>query len=325
MDNPTVSVIIPIYNVEPYLRRCVDSVLVQTLSELEIILVDDGSPDGCPSICDEYAGRDSRIKVLHKINGGLSSARNAGLDAATGDFIAFVDSDDYIAPEMVKKLLNALQEEEEEADISICGIQRVNEFYAPIGKTDTYCFQLLTGMQALDKLFTNDYVYFTVACNKLFKRFLFSSYRFPVGKLFEDGYAAFRYYFASKTVVCLPNCFYFYLTRSNSITTSSISLKNLDGLDAEVDSINFLKEKGVFELLAKAQIKYVGAIIFNLKRYNLKKSDVQIKFREIHRDFSRLFTGIIKNPLLSKKEKLLLTIFRISPKLCKWIIKVKNL
>lgn len=323
MDNPKVSVIVPIYNVEPYLRRCVDSVLAQTLSELEIILVNDGSSDGCPSICDEYAGRDSRIKVIHKINGGLSSARNAGLDAATGDFIAFVDSDDYIAPEMVENLMNALQEAT--ADISICGIQRVDEFYSPTGKTDTYGFQLLTGMQALDKLYTNDYVYFTVACNKLFKRFLFSSYRFPVGKLFEDGYAAFRYYFVSKTVVCLPDCLYFYLARSNSITTTSISLKNLDGLDAEADSINFLAEKGLFELLAKAQTKYAAAIILNLKRFDLKKSDVQKRFREIHHDFSRLFPGIIKNPMFSKKEKLLITLFRISPNLCKWIIGVKKL
>lgn len=113
-----VSVIVPIYNVEPYLKRAVDSIIDQTYSRLEIILVDDGSPDSCGKICDDYAKKDNRIKVIHKANGGLSDARNAGLDIATGDYIAFVDSDDYIAEDFVKTLLAEL--EKHDADVSMC-------------------------------------------------------------------------------------------------------------------------------------------------------------------------------------------------------------
>ena len=106
-----ISVIIPIYNVEAYLDECIASVIAQTYSNLEIILVDDGSPDNCPQMCDEWAAKDSRIRVIHKENGGLSDARNAGIDIATGEYIAFVDSDDWIVPEMYEKMLAALKTE----------------------------------------------------------------------------------------------------------------------------------------------------------------------------------------------------------------------
>ena len=103
---PKVSIVVPIYNVEKYLEQCIDSIINQTLKEIEIILVDDGSPDNCPQICDDYVKKDSRIKVVHKTNGGLSSARNAGIEIATGDYIGFVDSDDYIELDMYEKMYN---------------------------------------------------------------------------------------------------------------------------------------------------------------------------------------------------------------------------
>lgn len=318
-----ISVIVPVYNVKPYLRSCVDSILAQTLPGIEIILVDDGSTDSSGSICDEYARNNKGVQVIHKDNGGLGSARNAGLDAVRGEYIAFVDSDDCIAPEMYQRLLCALHESK--ADLSICGYQKVVEGHEGGGLANTYASETMTGMQALEKLFTNDYVYFTIACNKLFKRSVFDSFRFPQGRLFEDGYAAFRYYYAAQTVVCLSECFYFYLLRSGSITTSPLSIKNLDGLDAEVDSIDFLKEKGCFDLVAKAQTKYAGAVITNLKRYNLKEKNIRLRFGKVKKDFIRLYPRIMKNRVLSKKEKILLTSFAISPRLCKSIITVKKL
>lgn len=317
-----ISVIVPVYNVKPYLRSCVDSILAQTLPGIEIILVDDGSTDGSGLICDEYARQNKCIQVIHKENGGLGSARNAGLDAARGAYIAFVDSDDCIAPEMYQRLLCALRENN--AELSICGYQKIETSGAQ-GIANTHPFETMTGMQALEKLYTNDYVYFTIACNKLFKRSVFDSLRFPQGTLFEDGYAAFRYYYAAQTVVCLPACYYFYLTRHGSITTSLLSIKNLDGLDAEVDSIDFLSEKGCFDLLAKAQIKYAGAVISNLKRYKLKQKDVRLRFGKIKKDFIRLYPSMLKNQALSKKEKILLTSFAVSPRLCKGIVTVKKL
>ena len=130
MKNLLVSVIVPIYNVEKYLRKCVDSILNQTYKNLEIILVDDGSPDNCGNICDEYALSDSRIRIIHKKNGGLSDARNAGLDIARGNYILFVDSDDYIDETMVEKLYEAL--EKEKAEMSLCSFVYVNDDGVPI-------------------------------------------------------------------------------------------------------------------------------------------------------------------------------------------------
>lgn len=115
----TISVIIPIYNVEPYLKKCLDSIIIQTYRDLEIILVDDGSPDNCPAICDEYAQKDARVKVVHKKNGGLSSARNAGMDAATGEYICFFDSDDFIESDMLEKMFRSIEENDNE--VCICG------------------------------------------------------------------------------------------------------------------------------------------------------------------------------------------------------------
>ena len=127
-----ISVIIPIYNVEKYLEKCIDSVLAQTYRNIEIILVDDGSTDKCADICDSYLKKDSRVKVIHKVNGGLSSARNAGLDIAEGDFISFVDSDDFIEKEMLEKLYEALMEAD--ADMAVCNFRWIDTNGARIAK-----------------------------------------------------------------------------------------------------------------------------------------------------------------------------------------------
>ena len=124
-----ISVIVPVYKVEPYLDRCVKSVVDQTFSDLEIILVDDGSPDNCPAMCDAWAARDSRVRVIHKPNGGLSDARNTGMAAATGEYISFVDSDDWIAAEMLERLIQAL--ERDQSDIAACAVEMVWEDGTP--------------------------------------------------------------------------------------------------------------------------------------------------------------------------------------------------
>ena len=182
MNYYLISVIVPIYKVEKYLHKCIDSILAQTYTNLEIILVDDGSPDNCGKICDEYAAKDSRIKVIHQPNGGLSAARNAGLDIATGDYIGFVDSDDYIAPDMYEKLYNALVKND--ADMAICDYQRFgNELpYDEMSLTT----EVITGLQAMEKQNTVINCSFVVAWSKLYKSFIFSNVRFPVGKINED-------------------------------------------------------------------------------------------------------------------------------------------
>jgi len=214
------SIIIPVYKVEPYLRKCLDSVVNQTCRDLEIILVDDGSPDNCGAICDEYAARDDRIKVIHQENKGLSAARNAGLKIAAGKYLGFVDSDDWIEAEMFEVLLRALQETG--ADISVCG--RYEEYK---DHKVAYCWpeiRTLDREEALEELLRNDKLQ-NLVWDKLYRRELFEGIWFPEGKTFEDMAVMHWLILRAKRVVCVPGILYHYLQRSDSII-GDISLKN---------------------------------------------------------------------------------------------------
>lgn len=216
VENPIISVIVPIYKVEPYLRKCLNSIVGQTYRNLEIILVDDGSPDGCPVICDEYAARDKRIKVIHQANGGVSAARNAGLAEATGDWVGWVDSDDWIEPDMYEYMLkNALKYG---ADIAVCGrVERYPERSRFWVWEDT---QVLDREQALEKLLENKLMG-NYLCDKLWRRELFQGIVFPMGRTFEDIAIAHRLFLRAKCVVCLPEAKYNYLQHPGSIVANA--------------------------------------------------------------------------------------------------------
>ena len=231
-----VSIIIPVYNVEKYLLACVNSVINQTYKCLEIILVDDGSTDSSGRICDECAKADSRIKVIHKVNGGLSDARNAGIDAATGDYLAFVDSDDIIHTrfiEMLYALANYLN-----ADISSVEFKN---FYDEetldleeilVGKT-----MILQSEEAIDKILYQN-ILDNSACNKLYDRRLFDGLRFPIGKLYEDLAIFYKVYERAKKVVHRREAYYFYRLRRDSITDEIVAYMktcNLALLPAALD------------------------------------------------------------------------------------------
>jgi glycosyltransferase involved in cell wall biosynthesis len=228
MNAPLISVIVPIYNVERYLRKCVDSILHQTYSNLEILLVDDGSPDGCPAICDEYAAQDSRIKVIHKKNGGLSDARNAALDVMQGEYVTFVDSDDYIANDYVETLYHLLHENS--ADISCIQFTKVHEGDIPSNISSNDVFEVLTPYEALRKLLYFDGLE-TCAHGKLYKASLFDDIRYPDGKLFEDLGTTYKLFLKSSMIVNSNAKKYYYLQRKNSIETSSFSPKKMDLLE----------------------------------------------------------------------------------------------
>lgn len=215
-----ISVIVPVYGVEPYLRKCLDSLVGQSYRNLEIILVDDGSPDRCGEICGEYAGKDSRIQVIHKENGGVSSARNAGLRAASGDWIGWVDSDDWVERDMFEYLLgNAKQHQ---ADIAVCGrcehYKNHQRFRGWEGE------QLLGTEDALKCLLENDIMQ-NYLWDKLWKRELFRGIVFPEGKTFEDIAVMHRLFERASRVVCLPEWKYNYYQRAGSIVDDS-SLQN---------------------------------------------------------------------------------------------------
>lgn len=210
-----ISVIIPIYKVEPYLEHCIDSVLKQTYTDLEIILVNDGSPDNCPQICDEYAQKDARIKVIHKENGGLSDARNAGLDICTGDYIFFLDSDDWIS----KDCIQILEETAKANDYDII----VGNFRKVYQKSDIRDnihhpqHRELKPAQAIENLIGKNGLTFTTAWGKLYKRYIWKDIRFPKGKLYEDAYVSHLLYARSRTIAFVDAPLYFYLQRSDSI------------------------------------------------------------------------------------------------------------
>lgn len=217
---PKISVIVPVYKVEPYLRKCLDSIVNQTYKNLQIILVDDGSPDDCGAICDEYAARDRRIEVVHQENGGVSAARNAGLKLAVGDYIGWVDSDDWIELDMYAYMLENARKYG--ADIAVCGMAEC--YKGKRQKRGWQKIEILNKKQALELLLQNGIMQNSL-CDKLWKRELFENVSFPVGKTFEDIAVMHRLFIKAACVVCLPEAKYNYNQKADSII-DNISLAN---------------------------------------------------------------------------------------------------
>ena len=273
MVNHKISIIIPVYNVEEYISPCIDSVLNQTYRNLEIILVDDGSTDSCPAICDEYAKRDDRIKVIHKSNGGLADARNAGLQIATGDYIGYVDSDDYIHQEMYERLLAAC--EKYQADVGIC---RFHIFSDEVGVLiDHREMKVYNNHEALTAYIDEsvEELITPSAWSKLYKRECVEGLQFPKGKLCEDiVYTTKAFYHADK-VVYLDQELYFYRNRPGSIMNDSTVLARRirEEIEQYLDRIQFLQDINEqklvklcrYELYMRLQVRYNEADQYHLQ------------------------------------------------------------
>lgn len=260
--NELISVIVPVYKVEPYIRKCIDSILAQTYTKLEIILVDDGSPDCCPVICDEYSVMDSRVKVIHKENGGLSDARNAGLSEAKGEWIAFVDSDDWIEPDMYEKLLaNAY---EYSAEISCGGVN--DELIAEDGisilkttMTGVVEVTCCTRTEAMTRYFNTSWS----AWDKIYQKKIFDNIRFPVGEINEDEAIVLQLLEQCNKVVYTNEVFYHYIHRPSSITTASFSPKKFAWYRHCRNNLTWIQEHHP-ELTELAAARYRGALIWTL-------------------------------------------------------------
>ena len=243
MQNPLVSIIVPIYKVEPYLRRCLDSIVNQTYTNLEIILVDDGSPDGCPQICDEYAARDKRIVVIHKDNGGLSDARNAGLDICKGEYISFVDSDDWTNENYIANLLDIITKNK--ADIAIAENIRTDGCSEP--SKGNISINVYTPQNALKHLFSQNHIAFTVSWGKLYKKSLFTSLRFPIGKYHEDEFTTYILFYKSKKIVYTSEILYYYYQRADSTMGTP---HPYDLLEAEEKQFDFILKHNMAKVIA---------------------------------------------------------------------------
>lgn len=238
MPDAKISVIVPVYKVEPYFRKCLDSIVNQTYRNLEIILVDDGSPDNCGVICDEYAARDERIKVIHKENGGVASARNAGLDAATGDYIGWVDSDDWIEADMFEYLLRGAQEHG--ADIAVCGRMEV---YPDRQVFMGWEQETILGQEEAMGLLLEDRALRNYLCDKLWRRELFQDVVFPEGRNFEDIAVTYRLFEKADKVVCLPKCKYFYLQRGDGIVRNKALSNIMTYYEATKERYFYLRDR----------------------------------------------------------------------------------
>ncbi|MGN0488971.1 MAG: glycosyltransferase family 2 protein [Ruminococcus sp.] len=285
-----ISVIIPVYKVEEFLPRCVDSVISQTYKNLEIILVDDGSPDNCPQICDAYAKKDSRIKVVHKNNGGLSDARNAGLDIATGTLISFIDSDDWIDRKTYELIIKAM--EETHSNIGACGYIKTTESNEKAVYDDS--FSVLNAEQAIGATVENVTVG-TVVWNKVYRREVLDGLQFRVGKYNEDEFFTFYALDKAQKIVYLHAKLYFYFQRSGSIM-GNYSIKRLDMLDGVYERMVFT-EKYYPNIALKTKISFCGCCVYHYQMLlrnksvdndNLGKEKVlnyrkglKLKFREI--------------------------------------------
>ncbi len=257
MEKPLVSIIVPVYKVENYLNRCVDSILMQSYKNIEVILVDDGSPDKCPQICDEYANLDERVEVIHKKNGGLSDARNIGIEKAKGEFFSFIDSDDYVYPDMIENLVNIHRNTG--ANMVITNFKTVDEAGNRVEPMESS--PILNGLFSAGEIMPQIYEgmgwYYIVAWNKLYHRSLFEQIRFPFGKIHEDEYVVTQLMWAAKKIACLSKEEYVYLyQRNGSIMDLQKGRSQCDWLEAMYLRFLFCKEQGMEELATLTRTVY---------------------------------------------------------------------
>lgn len=291
--NEKISVIVPVYKVEKYLKRCVDSILDQTYENLEIILVDDGSPDASPLICDEYAIKDSRVTVIHQKNSGLSGARNAGIEKATGKYIAFVDSDDYIAPHMYETLWNNLINYD--AQISICRLQRFSGAYYDGELESELHIATYDNETALRNLHLEDGEMYTVAYNKLYLRSLFEKVRYPIGRLNEDEFTTYKVIDKSNKVVITTEKMYFYYYNDNSITTSKKYLQSSDVFDALDERKEYFEQANKPKIVRMIDKAYLDRIIARYRKAMESKEPRKKDKRFLKKTYQSKYSKVMDN------------------------------
>ncbi|MDY3001340.1 MAG: glycosyltransferase [Romboutsia timonensis] len=315
------SIIIPIYNVEKYLTKCIESVINQTYKNLEIILVNDGSTDNSKDIINKYSLIDSRIKVINKKNGGLSDARNVGIEIAKGDYIAFLDSDDWVELNMYEKLYSYIKQEN--ADIAQCSYQKVYNEEVNNQKIKEE-IKLISGKDSLYNLSGKNAGKTVVVWNKIYKRELFNDIRFPKGKYHEDEFTTYKVLYKANKIVDLNLPLVYYRQRDGSITNSKFNIKRLDALEAFNERLAFYKEKNLDEL---QQLTLVPILRLTNEFYiKIKDSDIDDKYeilKLLRQGIKKDYILFMKNKYVSFKRKILLTIFVLNKDLFYKIYKNK--
>lgn len=316
---PKISIIVPIYNREDRLKKCIDSILNQTFRDFELILVDDGSRDSSGKICDDYAEKDTRVRVIHQENKGVSNARNAGIKCAVGEYIGFVDSDDYIDEKMYEILYNLMLEHN--ADITVCGVREKwldDEMLA----SKKIKLLVLNKQEAIRLLLIGKYLTL-YASNKLYKRIFFDKVKYPSGKIYEDTVATPKIFALADKIVYTSESLYNYVRSPGSITTSEFSPKDMDIIEAGKSVLEFAK-KEFPELIKEAEYRYFWSYMCVVDR--MVSGGIKLDYDNYMRlvDFLRKNQlKILSNPYFGIKRKLGLIILMISKKAYRKIV-LKN-
>ncbi len=303
---PKISIIVPVYNVEQFLRRCLDSILSQTFQDFEVVLVNDGSTDNSGQICREYARKDPRIVFIEKENGGLSSARNTGLDAAKGEYVGFVDSDDYIAPDMYKFLYENLVKYG--ADISICSFYFVYEDGRICHTKPGGVCRCMNNEEAIRTLLGRKH-FENYVCDKLYKKVLFDRIRFPENELYEDIAVTYKLLDSSQTVIYKSEPKYYYVQRPGSIVNSGFSVKKLQFVEQCRKLVDFSKSRGgMYDM--EAQTFFALASLWLMYEAGMHKSKYARILTDLKNNVLNNYNAAMQSRDLKKTERLALYLLK---------------
>ena len=301
-EMPLISVILPVYKVEKYLDRCLQSITDQTYRNLEIILVDDGSPDSSGAICDAWAAKDSRIRVIHKQNAGAGAARNTGLDAATGEIVSMIDSDDYLEMHMFEHLLSLMTEDVDIAECDICWTELDDLPMDDGSKAETGVYDVTDAM----RLHIRDEIFCQTPPNKLYRRKTIGNIRFPVGNLIDDEFFTYKVIGNAKKLARSSACMYAYRQQPGSAMHKSFSLRRLQGLEAKQQRLEYLKNRmPSLQYEAKFDLFFTAMFMMQSCLRSLKGEELQ-QARSYIGSVLKEITPLEKNSEASVKKNLLL-------------------
>ena len=306
--NELISIIVPVYNVEQYLEKCVDSIINQTYKNLEIILVDDGATDSSSKLCDKLAKIDNRIKVYHKENGGLSDARNYGVERATGDYIGFVDSDDYIDSEMYEELYEAIKKEN--VDVVECNLKIIYPDRVELFTEQKY-YNVYTKQEYLEEYLKIEKI-FGSACVRLIKSDIAKKLKFPVGKLYEDTYYAYDLIEKVDRYVIMNNPYYNYLMRENSITNTKFNPRIFDLIEIveKFRKTTYENYPGLKEAAdCRKMYAYFSVLNSILLEENYRDNEY---YSEILSYFKRNYISLLKNKYINRNRKLSVILIKLN-------------
>ncbi|CUP39536.1 glycosyltransferase family 2 protein [Intestinibacter bartlettii] len=308
---PKISVIVPIYNIEEYVEECINSILNQTFKDFELLLVDDGSTDNSFDICRKYEKEDNRIKVIHKKNGGLSDARNVGIDKACGEYLCFIDGDDFIANDTLENMYNLIKKNN--SQIAICNMIRyygdedIDIFYKPSEKEIV--------LKSEDRFKTLEQ---PSVCNKMFKSELFYGVRFPYGKYYEDTFIYHELVMKASSVVLTGEDSYYYRCRRGSILDGGYTKKYFDFMEAVYLRATFLDENNIHEYADEAYLHVYSSLSNAYHNLDSSSEELSLLFAIANNRYNKVFNRLIKDKHFNIKQKIRFILLRYSPRLhCK--------